>query len=222
LPLSLLDVSRPLVSAMSRAFVYPPPVFESHVIGTQPNGEPITATQIEMYSHVGTHIESPRHLYRLGRTLDTYPLDRFIGPGRAFDLTGNMAGPVGVAELTERAAGLEPDSFVLLRLGNSIEAGTQDGPHAYLSDEAAQWLVERGVRGVGVDTSTPDKHVSERANRFDLPVHRILFAADVLIIENLGGQLADACGRSFSVHAVPLHIPGSDSSPVRVIVDLGE
>jgi kynurenine formamidase len=209
---------------MPRAFVYPPPVFESHVIGTQPNGEPITATQIQMYSHVGTHIESARHLYQAGRTLDSYSLDRFIGPGRAWDLTGNgnLAGPVGVAALAERAGDLEPDSFVLLRLGNSIDTGTADGPHAYLSDEAARWLVERGVRGVGVDTSTPDKHVSERAHRFDLPVHRILFAADVLIIENLGGQLADACGRSFSVHAVPLDISGSDSSPVRVVVDLGE
>jgi arylformamidase len=214
---SLVDASRPLVSAMPRAFIYPPPVFEAEVIAVQPNGEPVTATRIEMYSHVGTHIESARHIYGAGPSLDSYPLDHFVGAGRAIDLSDAGTRAIEVSDLMASIPDLEPDSFVLLRFGNPVD---EDGPHAFLSDEAARWLVERQVRAVGVDTSTPDRHVSQRAHRLDLPVHQILFGGGALIIENLGDGLADACGRHFTVHAMPLNIPGSDSSPVRVVLAL--
>jgi arylformamidase len=187
-------------------------------MGTQPNGEPITATHIDTYSHVGTHIESARHIYASGATLDSFPLDRFIGAGRVVDLTHVGPAPVSPEHLAQALPDLEPDAFVLLRLGNPIDATGEDGPHAYLSEEAARWLAERGARAVGVDTSTPDMHVSQRPHPLDIPAHRVLFGAGMLILENLGGQLEAACGGRFTVHAVPLPIPESDSSPVRVLL----
>jgi arylformamidase len=211
-----VDVTMPLVSGMPRAFAYPPPVFEPATIGERPGGEPVTATRIEMFSHVGTHIESARHIFADGATLDEYPLERFVGPGYAIDLTGRDRLCIDAAELEDAAACVEPDSFVLLRVRGSSTATD----HPYLSEDAAQWLVDHGVRAVGVDTATPDMDVRRRAHPLDLPVHRVLLGAGVLVIENLGQGLAAACGVPLTVHALPLNIPGSDSSPVRVVLEV--
>lgn len=216
-----LDVTLPLVSGMTRAFVYPEPVFEPTVIGTQPNGEPVTATRVEMYSHVGTHIESARHIFGRGRTLDDYPLDRFVGPGSVLDLGATESMCIAPEDLERAAPSSLFDAFVLLSLtaGAGTEAG---GDHRYLSDDAARWLVEAGVRAVGVDTTTPDMHVHRRSSTFDLPVHRVLLDAGVLILENLSPRVHEAVGKQATVHAWPLSIPGSDSSPVRVVLAVDE
>lgn len=211
-----VDVTMPLVSGMPRAFAYPPPVFEPEMIGEQPGGEPVTATRIDMFSHVGTHIESARHIFADGATLDEFPVERFVGPGCAVDLAGRDRLCIEAAELEDAAAHTEPDSFLLLR----IRGGSNATDHPYLSVDAAKWLVDRGVRAVGVDTATPDMDVRRRPHPLDLPVHRVLLGAGVLIIENLGAGLGEACGVPLTVHAVPLSITGSDSSPVRVVLEV--
>lgn len=212
-----LDVSVPLVSDMARAFAYSSPRFDPVTVGTQPDGQPVTALHIDMYSHVGTHIESARHIFEQGATLESYPPGHFVGPGQALDLAGVGSACIEASHLESVAADIEADSFVLLRLGREQLTSSD---HPYLSPEAARWLVDRRVRVVGVDTPTPDMDVRRRGHPLDLPVHRVLLEAGVLIIENLSEQLRDACGRVLTVHAWPLSIPGSDSSPVRVVLHL--
>jgi arylformamidase len=219
-----VDLSIPLRSGMSRSFAYPPPVFEPTVIGTQENGEPITATRMELFSHVGTHIESPRHILGNGPTLDDYPLERFAGPCVVLDVPrdGDLRLEAGAlrdaaADMGFGSAGDLADCFVLVSLARdqAPDGGPED--HAYLSEDAAQWLVQQQVRGLGVDAPTPDMAVHWRAHRFDLPVHRALFAADLLIMEYVSPRLRDLAGTRGTVHAWPLAISGSDSSPVRVV-----
>lgn len=214
-----LDVSTPLVSGMPRAFVYPEPVFEPMVLGEQPNGEPITATHIDMYAHVGTHIETARHVFGRGATLDEFSVDRFIGVAVVLDLATTSSMCVGVEDLERAAPSVPGDSFVLLSMNDGSQ---REDEHRYLSEDAARWLVERQVRAVGVDTSTPDMHVHRRAHRFDLPVHRVLLDAGMLVIENLGSRLREAVGRRGTVHALPLNIPGAEASPVRVVLSFDE
>jgi arylformamidase len=216
-----LDVSMPLVSGMPRAFVYPEPVFEPTILGQQLNGEPITATRIEMYAHVGTHIETARHVFGRGATLDDYSVDRFVGPGAVIDLSSTKSMCVDVADLERASPSVLDDAFVLLCLADR-PATDEAAEHRYLSEDAARWLVDAGVRAVGVDTTTPDMHIHRRAHRFDLPVHRILLDAGLLIIENLGESLRQAAGRRAEVHALPLRIPGSESSPVRVVLSFDD
>lgn len=212
-----VDLTVPLVSMMPRAFVYPEPIFQPTVIGTQPDGEPITATRIEMYSHVGTHIEAARHVFGSGRTLDEYSLDRFAGPGFALDLGSTESLGVGADDLALAAPPSLFDAFALLAL-TSGEGTRGAGEHRFLSEDGARWLVDSGVRVVGVDTSTVDMHVDRRPHRFDLPAHRVLLAAGVLILENLSPRVHEVVGRRMTVHAWPLSMTGSDSSPVRVVV----
>lgn len=206
---------------MARSFAYPPPVFEPTTIGTQADGEPITATRIEMYSHVGTHIEAARHIFGSGPTLDDYPLDRFVGPAVVLDLSTVEDLCVDAGALEAAAGDLSPadleDCFVLLGMAHRTDPDSGTADHGYLSEDAARWLVERRVRGVGVDAPTPDMAVHRRKERFDLPVHRVLLAAGLLIIESLGPGVRQLAGTRGVVHAWPLAMSGSDSSPVRVV-----
>ena len=81
---------------------------------------------------------------------------------------------------------------------------------------AAQWLVERGVKLVGVDFATPDLAVDRRAEGFDWPVHHILLSHGVLIAEHLTNLHALA-GRRIEAMFLALNIEGADGAPARVV-----
>jgi arylformamidase len=77
-----------------------------------------------------------------------------------------------------------------------------------MSEETAQFLVDAKVKMVGFDTGSADIHE-------DFPIHKILLAGNVLIIENLT-NLDQLVGKNFTVYALPLNLQ-VDGSPARVI-----
>jgi kynurenine formamidase len=89
--------------------------------------------------------------------------------------------------------------------------------HAYLSVDAAEFLVERQATIVGTDTITPDFPAAHRSAGFDHLIHRCLLGHDVLIIEHLGPGLRDVAGRWMTLLAFPLRIVGGDGSPNPVM-----
>ena len=137
-------------------------------------------TLLHMGSHQGTHIDAPSHYLEDGPTLEDIPLSTFIGPA------------VLVPIITDAGADtmIHPEHFLPFEEGIrrcrrvvyvtnwSQYVGT---PHYYtacpeLSLTAAQWLVERGVLLVGMDTPSPSLAAAE-------PVHRLLLGAGVVILE---------------------------------------
>ena len=42
-------------------------------------------TQLQMYTHTGTHMDPPAHLYAGRTTLDHFPADQFIGKALVID-----------------------------------------------------------------------------------------------------------------------------------------
>src|SRR5262249_22982205 len=88
--------------------------------------------------------------------------------------------------------------------------------HPYLSDEAARWLVDRGVRMLGVDTPTPDLPVAGRPPGFDWPVHRILLSNHVLVVEHLC-NLEPLEGQRVDLMVMALNVRGADGAPARIV-----
>ena len=82
--------------------------------------------------------------------------------------------------------------------------------------EAAAWLVERGVRATGADT-TAYEQIPPGAGHRVLPVHRVLLVeAGVYIIEHLALEDAATQGLSEFVFVMaPLRIVGGTGSPIR-------
>lgn len=178
-------------------------------------GGMISATQLVTPAHAGTHVDAARHFYPHGKSIDEYEIDRFVCRATALDV--QRAGPeqLTAAELEALDPGLQPGDGLLLYFGYAERyADPSYYDHPYLSADAADYLVDKGVNLVGVDVLTPDCPADRRAEPFDYPIHTRLLSADVLIVENLGRGVASVLGQWFLLAVPPLRLEQADASPV--------
>ena len=210
----LVDLSQPYFSDMSTSGPHGAPIFTTRGLEL-PNAKGIAITHIAMSAHMGTHVDAPRHFFPDGATIDQYPIERFHGTGIVLDVRRRGIVPVRAEEIA--GSDVRPGDFVLFCFGYGELFGTRHySEHPYLSVEVADLLIERGAAVVGVDVLTPDAPEASRDSGFGWPVHRRLLGNDVLIIENLGPNLAGLVGRRVRISAAPLAIRGADGAPARV------
>lgn len=155
---------------------------------------------IRLGNHNGTHIDAPAHMLPGGRTLDTFGLESFMGPGKVVDL----------GEGTPALDVVEPGDMVLLRTGHSdrvFEPGYFERDPG-VSVELAEALVARGAKLVGIDAGSVDSGPP-------FPVHKVLLSSDVLIMENVVG-LDRLTGVTFELIALPLFM-ALDGAPCRAV-----
>jgi arylformamidase len=159
---------------------------------------------ISINTHVGTHIDAPLHMLAGGRALDLTPVERFVGTGKLVSLGKES----GLKDLL--LADIQEGDIVLFRTDMSKHYHDTIYFEEYptLSEEMAQYLVGRKVKMVGVDAGSVD--IAE-----GFPIHKILLAGDVLIIENLT-NLEALEGEEFTVYALPVKLD-VDGAPARVI-----
>lgn len=213
----VLDLSQPVTRAMARWRGTEETVIDTRVLAVD-HGAPgveISATHLQMWAHAGTHMDAPRHFFPTEPTIDVYPASRFVCRGVVLDVRRDGPVEVTAAELAAVDPGVRSGDAVLLWFGYA-ERYTSESyhDHPYLSADAAEWLVERRVNLVGVDTITPDQPAERRGPRFAFPVHTRLLGSDVLIIENLGPAIGELAGETFLLVVPPFRIEGSDASPV--------
>lgn len=145
------------------------------------------AVRLELGTHSGTHVDAPAHLLPDGAPLGGMPLDLWVGPAVLLDAEG--------------LDGLPPPGAERVLL-----AGCPDGlPVAWARDLAAS-----RVRLVGVDGPSIDP-VDSR----DLPCHRILLEAGVVLLENL--RLDGAPRGEGTLYCLPMAIEAGDGAPARVL-----
>ena len=176
----VIDISQPLYDHCPGN-----PVFPAAEVLQEMQEEDVgwNAERLNFFTHIGTHIDSPRHRWKRGAPVDTMPADALIGPATAIDLFDKSADE-GII-----AADLEPyegslEKIVLLCTGWGAKRSNTDEylyHSPWLSAEGARWLVERGVTGVGIDHfsiggANPDNVTAP---------HDILFEAGVWILEDL-------------------------------------
>lgn len=169
----------------------------------------VRLTAIEMGSHTGTHIDAPYHFVEGGKRLHEIPLDRLIGKATVFEIGGVRS--IGRRELERlRWDGVER---VLFKTENSKH--WQDGKFytefVYLEPDGAQFLVEHGVRLVGIDYLSIDKFMSEKH-----PTHFVLLSKDIVILE--GVNLNSVPAGEYTLFALPLNLQDTDGAPTRVIL----
>ena len=161
---------------------------------------------LSMGTHVGTHVDAPMHMISGGQSLDQIPVDQFIGRGVYIDVADGIFDAVREADIHE-------GDIVLLSTGMSAKyhEPVYFDDYPAMSEEIANYLVQKKVKMVGVDTCSVD-------NKDGFPVHKILLGGNVLIIENLTnlGQLA---GKTFRIFALPINLQ-IDGAPARVIAEI--
>ncbi|MGH2988765.1 MAG: cyclase family protein [Solirubrobacterales bacterium] len=168
------------------------------------------ARKLLLDSHLGTHMDAPSHFVRGGATLDGIPLEVFVGAAQVVQLPdvedGEEISPMHLPTLTS--------SRVLLATGWWRESEDHDRyfqRFPYLGEEAAEVLIEAGVRLVGIDGPSID---------YDGATHRLLLSRGAVIVENL--VRLDSLPATCPVSVMPLPIVGGDGCPVRAIAEAPE
>ncbi len=176
---------------------------------------------LSMASHTGTHLDAPLHKIKGGKAIDDFPLSAFVGPARIVDLRGIAARTaITAAMLAEQLTGDLAGTIVLLATGwGAKRAATQewhfDSP--YLSEEGARWLVERGIKMVGID------HYSIGGSREpeNAVTHTVLLSAasPVLIVEDLFfPERVFALKQPVEFMALPVNFRGFSGSFCRPVL----
>jgi arylformamidase len=172
-------------------------------------GDVAAVSRLTLSTHAGTHVDPPAHFLPGGATVDILPLDVLVGPAVVVDLSGG--GPIDAARLAAAVPGDDSGDGggrrLLLRTGAADEVPTADGA---LTEDAARWLVERGVRLVGADTLSIEPATDT------YPVHRILLDAGVVIVEGL--DLFGVTPGRYQLACLPLRIAGGDGAPARAVL----
>lgn len=165
--------------------------------------------KIEMVGNTGTYLDSPFHRFADGKDLSQLALESLVDLDCVLvDATTRT----GRAVDRSRFSRLDVSGkAVLVRTGWDLHWDTDAyfEAHPYLTEDAAQWLVDNGAVLVGIDSLNID--CIDDGTR---PVHTTLLGAEVLVVEHMCnlGQLPAAGFRFF---AAPVKVVGFGTFPVR-------
>lgn len=178
-----------------------------------PEGQWYVMTEVTMWSHVGTHLESPRHYIESGPDVADLPLERLIGPAVVLDFRYKQTNESISLEDLQAAGEVQVGDGVILRTGRDRLYRTlhaHDRP--YLAVAATRWLAEdRRIAFLGTDASGFEVRGIDTQ-----PNHQILFELGIPVIEHLANL--DSLKRSrVTLIVLPWKARGLDSCPVRVV-----
>jgi kynurenine formamidase len=209
-----IELSHPLHAGLARIAFFPEARFERVMTLEK---DRVNVTEIRMVCHFGTHVDAPCHFIPGAPAIDEIPLERLGGQGVVLRLACTPYGVIDASQLEAARPAVEPGDIVLLDTGWAEHFGTETyDRHPSLSIDAAQWLVDRGAKLVGLDVMTPDLAVDRRRPDFDWPVHHLLLSHGVLIAEHLT-NLRPLAGARIEAMFLALNIRGADGAPARVI-----
>jgi len=205
-----IDLTHPMSPGMP---VYPgtePPTFET-VCTIENSG--FAEKKMNLYSHTGTHMDAPAHIIGGAKTLDSLPVEHFIGPGIVINLNSPAKRVLDIEDLKSYEKSIEKSEFVLLHTGWDRlwgkDAYFKDYPA--LSSRAAEWMGQFGLKGIGVDMISVDE-----AGNSDFSIHKIFLNLNIVIIENLT-NLGELLHTDFIFSCLPLKTEEADGSPVRAV-----
>lgn len=204
--MKIIDISQEIREDMT---VYPgDPSFRSQPSSSFKHGDMCEVSELTIGSHCGTHIDAPLHMIPGGATLETMPLDCFIGPCRVLTLPVNV-----VTEKMLIDRGVKAGERILLRTDPKANYMPKNGEFnpAVLSVRAAQYLAQTGVKLVGIDAPTV-----ENMEICDGEIHRTLLSGGVAILEGLLLEKADK--EHYYLSALPLSLTGENGAPCRAVL----
>ncbi len=174
-------------------------------------GDNSNVSQVTMSCHTGTHVDAPHHFLNNGKTVDNLSLDLLIG--RAYVLylpdinmiTASILMDADIPPRTRRLLFKTRNSDYWANGNNEFQTD-----FVGLSVDAAELLVDRNVKLVGID------YLSIAPYKMSKPVHTILLNAGMVVIEGL--DLSQVSQGRYTLHCLPLKLGGADGAPTRAIL----
>jgi kynurenine formamidase len=236
----IVDLSMPVHADMLTFPRVPPPalcVYETHEefaerIGAAEYGvTSLTASNLVVVNdHVGTHCDARRHIVPDAGGADTIPLEWCLSDGVLLDFRSAESGhgiTAAEVEAELQRIGYEPKErdIVLIHTG----AGAYNIEERYRTDhpgmtaEATKWLIERGVRMMGIDAITFDPPVWAMFERKQFwEAHRVMWEHEYWHLENLMNLEQIGRPHGFQLCVLPVKWVGTTAAPVRAIAIIDE
>jgi arylformamidase len=175
------------------------------------SGDSSNVSQISMSCHTGTHVDAPHHFLNNGKTIENLSLDLLVG--RAYVLHLPDVNLITASVLMD--ADIPPRTRRLLfktRNSDLWANGNKEFQTDFvgLSVDAAELLVDRNVKLVGID------YLSIAPFKMGKQIHTILLDAGVVVIEGL--DLSQVSPGRYTLHCLPLKLGGADGAPTRAIL----
>src|SRR6202011_4403807 len=170
-------------------------------------GDNITLSTLRATMHLGAHADGPNHYGKDAAAIDERSLDYYLGPCQVIRM--NVGRATRMMPTMLRSEITTPR--VLFATGTYPNPENWNADFAALSIELVDFLHERGVITVGIDTPSVDLFESK-----DLTAHKAMLRHDMSILEGL--VLKDVPEGIYELIALPLRLVGFDASPVRAIL----
>lgn len=201
-----------------------------------PDEKGLSLMTYTLTTHTGTHMDAPFHYGDCGvdgrpaRTICEVPLDWCFGEGLLLDLRSG-SGAISAEEIEEAAAktgrGVRARDIVLIWTGADAHVGTPEYFSEFrgMTRAATKWLVERGVRVIGIDSFGFDAPFVEMieaylrtGDRGELwPAHLYGREREYCQLERLAGLASIGRAHGFKVACFPVHLKGADAAWSRVV-----
>jgi kynurenine formamidase len=180
-------------------------------------------------------------------TVGEIPLDRCFGAGAILGIQKGKWELITVSDLEAAVPAVEEDDIVVICTGwHAHYSDSQEyfGHSPGLSVEAAEWLVKKGIKLLAIDTPQidhplatslgphrngplmrrlPEEYQEETGRNAlaDFPVwnaaHKVLLAANIPTIEQVGGHVAELVRKRCTFQAYPWRWLEGDACPVRLV-----
>jgi arylformamidase len=174
-------------------------------------GDTNNLSRLDCGVHTGTHVDAPWHFLEEGSTVEQLPLDAMIGEAFVAYL---QEVDVITAETLAQLTLPKCTTRLLLHTRNSELWETRVAEFredfVALTSDAAQWLVDQGIRLIGVDYLSVHRY-GDKA-----PTHQILLGAGLIILEGL--NLTGVAPGKYELICLPLRLNGADGAPARAVL----
>lgn len=199
----IIDISMEIQEDMIVYPENPEPKIEQDVTVSEDGSN---ESKITIGSHTGTHIDAPFHVTEEGAKLGEIPLESFYGKCKVLDLM-DAGNEIHKKHLVPYE--INEDDIILLKTENSTKQyETFRTDFAHVKMDAAEYLVKKKIRTLGVDYLSVEKFNEDEG------------VPDILV-DNLtlfeGLCLKDVDPGEYIFAGLPLKING-DGAPVRAIL----
>ena len=176
----------------------------------------VNLTRLTLGSHTGTHIDAPRHFIPDGISIDQIPPSKLVGEAYIADLSDKPIGS-GITERDLRRSledEVSTDDIVVCYTSCSEHWDDRSlrENYTYLTGDAAEYLVSKKIRAVGIDFLSVEKF-----NAPDPIAHKTLLRKGVFIIESLSRETRQFVGTRILLLCMPIKLQDGDGAPSRVI-----
>lgn len=187
------------------------PPFSRELVTTLKDQGNCELSRISMSSHSGTHLDAPSHFIQGGKSIDRYTPEDFIFSALVAEIMDNrIIHPKEVMDIR-----INPGDALLFKTENSRSGRCKSGifsrEHVFLSEEAADFCIEKGVGLIGMDYITIEGYKDST-----FAVHRKILGNNILILEGI--DLSEIPSGRYMLFCPALKIKDGEASPVRAFL----